>query len=239
MSETPSIDVRRADTRFHTDLGWLDSHHSFSFGHHFDPANTGHGLLVVSNDDTVTPARGFGAHPHRDMEIVSWVLDGALEHHDSEGNRGVITPGLIQRMSAGTGIVHAEMNASAEEPVHFLQMWVVPDRVGIPSSYEELDVRDRLAAGGLVTVASGQGVDGAISLHQRDAALLVGQLDPGEEVELPDVPYVHAYVARGAVDLAGERLVRGDAVRLTAAGKVSVVSRDESELVVWAMTSTR
>ena len=121
------IDIRRADTRFHTEIDWLDSWHSFSFGNHYDPTNTHHGLLLVLNDDVIAPGGGFGTHPHRDMEIVTWVLDGALEHRDSEGNHGVISPGLAQRMSAGRGIRHSEVNASTTEPVHLLQMWVPPD----------------------------------------------------------------------------------------------------------------
>src|SRR3954470_20340344 len=124
---TPTIDVRPAASRDHTSIDWLDSRHSFSFGPHWNPANTGHGLLIVSNDDRVRAGSGFSTHPHRDMEIVTWVLDGELEHKDSEGNKGVLYPGLAQRMSAGTGIWHSEMNPSAEKDVHFIQMWVLPD----------------------------------------------------------------------------------------------------------------
>ena len=121
------IDIRRAATRPHTSIDWLDSWHSFSFGEHHDPKNVGHGLLIVSNDDTVAAGQGFGTHPHRDMEIVTWVLSGAVEHRDSEGNHSVIRPGLAQRMSAGTGIRHSERNPSDTEPAHFVQMWVLPD----------------------------------------------------------------------------------------------------------------
>ena len=142
-----AIDVRRATDRFHTDIGWLDSWHSFSFAGHFDAENTGHGLLIVCNDDTVAPGGGFSSHAHRDMEIVTWVLAGELEHEDSEGNSGVIYPGLAQRMSAGTGIVHSEMNHSRTEPVHFVQMWVVPDQRGVAPGYEQRDRNEALAAG--------------------------------------------------------------------------------------------
>ena len=124
---TPVVDVRRADQRFKTRISWLDSKHSFSFSSHWDPANTHHGLLLVNNDDVVTPGRGFETHPHRDMEIVTWVLRGSLVHQDSEGNRGIIYPGLAQRMSAGTGITHSEFNASKSEPVHLLQIWIMPE----------------------------------------------------------------------------------------------------------------
>src|SRR5215813_7784711 len=131
------VDIRRAATRDHTQLSWLDSWHSFSFGSHYDPDNTHHGLLLVSNDDRVRAGTGFSTHPHRDMEIVTWVLDGSLEHKDSEGNHGVIYPGLAQRMSAGTGIWHSEMNPSTAE-VHFVQMWVLPDTESIEPGYQQL-----------------------------------------------------------------------------------------------------
>src|SRR5213595_3262746 len=150
-----AVDVRRATDRFHTQIDWLDSWHSFSFGSHDDPANTHHGLLLVNNDDVIRAGRGFGTHSHSDMEIVTWVLDGELEHRDSTGTFGVIYPGLAQRMSAGHGIRHSEMNHSSTDPVHFVQMWVVPDTAGVDPGYEQLDVNDRLAAGGLVPVASG------------------------------------------------------------------------------------
>jgi quercetin 2,3-dioxygenase len=156
------IDIRPARSRFHTEIDWLDSWHSFSFSSHYDPANTHHGLLMVSNDDRVAPGTGFGTHPHRDMEIVTWVLEGALAHQDSAGHSGIITPGLAQRMSAGTGILHSEMNASDAEPVHFVQMWVVPDTEGVEPGYEQIDISERLDGGGLVPVASGQGHEGAV-----------------------------------------------------------------------------
>jgi redox-sensitive bicupin YhaK (pirin superfamily) len=130
------IDIRRSDQRFHTHINWLDSHHCFSFSGHYDPHNTHHGLLLVSNDDVVRPNTGFRTHPHQDMEIVTWVLDGELEHKDSEGHSGIIYPGLAQRMSAGTGIWHSEMNPHKDKNVHFIQMWVPPDTKGINPSYE-------------------------------------------------------------------------------------------------------
>jgi hypothetical protein len=231
-----TIDVRRSDERFHTRIGWLDSRHSFSFGHHHDPANTHHGLLLVSNDDRVAPASGFDTHPHRDMEIVTWVLAGRLEHKDSAGHHGVLYPGLAQRMSAGTGILHSERNPSDTEPVHFVQMWVVPDTNGVEPGYEQLDVNDALAAGGLVTVASGVPDDGAITIHQRDASLHVGRLGPGEVVAVPDAPHAHVFVAVGAVDLDGAgRLDTGDAARLTSGGSPTITAGPEgAEVLVWA-----
>jgi quercetin 2,3-dioxygenase len=230
---TPTIDRRLAESRFHTDIGWLDSWHSFSFGEHYDPNNTGHGLLIVSNDDRVAPAGGFGTHGHRDMEIVTWVLDGELEHRDSTGTQGVIYPGLAQRMSAGSGIRHSEMNHSSTLPVHFVQMWVVPDTQGIDPGYEQLDVNDRLAEGGLVPVASGRGHEGAIHIHQKGAVMWVGRLDEGETVTLPDAPFVHVFAARGSVRFGDTTLREGDAARLTDAGSVELTAVTDAEVIVW------
>jgi redox-sensitive bicupin YhaK (pirin superfamily) len=230
-----SIDIRRAGDRAHTQIGWLDSWHSFSFGNHYDPDNTHHGLLLVNNDDRVAPGAGFGTHAHRDMEIVTWVLEGRLAHRDSAGNDGVIEPGLAQRMSAGTGIQHSEMNASETEPVHFVQMWVLPDAKGYAPGYQEGSVAADLAGGSFVKVASGDG-DGAIHLNQRDAALHVARLRPDASVELPDAPHVHLFVAIGSADLeAAGPLGEGDAVRLTAAGARRVTAGPEgAEVIVWA-----
>ncbi len=175
------MDVRRADERFATRLPWLDSHHSFSFSRHYDPTNTHHGLLLVSNDDLVRAGTGFSTHPHQDMEIVTWVLSGELEHKDSAGHKGLIYPGLAQRMSAGTGIWHSEMNPSAGEDVHFVQMWVLPDTERIDPGYEQLDVNAELDKGGLVPIASGRGHDAAIAIRQRDAVLWGGRLAPATQ----------------------------------------------------------
>jgi redox-sensitive bicupin YhaK (pirin superfamily) len=235
-----TIDVRRRDQRFHTDAGWLDSHHSFSFSRHYDPDNTHFGLLLVNNDDVVHADTGFSTHPHRDMEIVTWVLSGELEHKDSEGNKGVLYPGLAQRMSAGTGIWHSEMNPSRDESVHFVQMWVVPDTERINPGYEQLDIGADLDRGGLVPVASGRGHDAAISIRQRHAALYAARLQPGQSVALPDAPFVHLFVPRGAVVLDGAgALAEGDAVRLTGAGGPSITAaEDGAEVLVWEMHAT-
>jgi quercetin 2,3-dioxygenase len=232
---TTSIDIRRAGDRAHTQIGWLDSWHSFSFGNHYDPDNTNHGLLLVNNDDRVVGGGGFGTHAHRDMEIVTWVLSGALAHRDSGGNEGVIEPGLAQRMSAGTGITHSEMNASATEPVHFVQMWVLPDAKGYEPGYQEGSVAAELVGGTLVKVASGDG-DGAIHVNQRDAALHVARLTADGSVELPDAPHVHLFVAIGSADLEGAgSLGEGDAVRLVGAGARRVTAGPEgAEVIVWA-----
>ncbi len=228
------IDVRRAGERFHTAIDWLNSWHSFSFSSHYDPANVGHGLLLVSNDDRVAPGQGFGAHAHRDMEIVTWVLEGALAHQDSAGHSGIITPGIAQRMSAGTGIQHSEMNAKSDEPVHFVQMWVTPDTEGIDPGYEQVDIGDRLDSGELVAVASGQGHEGAVHLHQRDAVLWAARLDEGESVTIPSALHVHVFVARGSAHLVTD-LSEGDAVRLTDEPEHELTATaDDTEILVWA-----
>jgi redox-sensitive bicupin YhaK (pirin superfamily) len=230
-----TVDIRRADERFHTQLSWLDSRHSFSFGHFYDPANTHHGLLLVSNDDRVRAGTGFGTHAHADMEIVTWVLSGQLEHADSEGNHGELYPGLAQRMSAGTGIHHSEMNPSRTEDVHFVQMWVPPDTNGLPPGYEQRDVNDELAKGGLRPIASGQGHEGAITIHQRAAVLWGGRLEPGEVVAVPEDPFVHVFVAVGSARLGNDALETGDAVRLTDERGLELTAADEgAEVLIWA-----
>ncbi len=239
-TRTPVVDVRRADERFVTRLPWLDSHHSFSFSRHYDPANTHHGLLLVSNDDVVRAGTGFSTHPHQDMEIVTWVLSGELEHKDSAGHKGLIYPGLAQRMSAGTGIWHSEMNPSAGEDVHFVQMWVLPDTERIDPGYEQLDVNAELEKGGLVPIASGRGHDAAIAIRQRDAVLWGGRLAPGEVVSVPDSRFAHVFVARGDVALEGPDgvLHAGDAARLTGAGAPTLVADadgDGAEVLIWEM----
>ncbi len=228
------IDVRHAKDRFHTDIGWLDSWHSFSFGNHYDPDNVGHGLLLVNNDDRVAAGGGFGTHAHRDMEIVTWVLAGALAHQDSAGHSGIITPGVAQRMSAGRGIQHSEMNASTDEPVHFLQMWVRPDTNGIEPGYEQVDISDRLVPGALVPVASGQGHEGAVHLHQADAVLWAARLDEGQTITVPAALHVHVFVARGSAHLTVD-LDEGDAVRLTDEPEQELTATSpDTEVLIWA-----
>ena len=242
----PQVDIRRADDRFKTRIGWLDSKHSFSFSRHYAPDNTHHGLLLVNNDDIVLPGQGFETHPHRDMEIVTWVLAGSLVHQDSTGTAGVIYPGRAQRMSAGTGILHSEKNdswtlgeARHDEPVHFVQMWVVPDEAGITPGYEQVEIEDELLRGGLVPVASGlDRHDGAaaIRIRNRYAALHAARLGVDQSIELPEAPYLHLFVPRGTVDLEGAgTLVEGDAVRLTASGGQRVTALEPAEILVWEM----
>ena len=245
----PAVDIRRAGDRFKTRLSWLDSKHSFSFSRHYDPLNTHHGLLLVNNDDVVRPGTGFETHPHQDMEIVTWVLQGSLVHQDSEGHTGVIYPGLAQRMSAGTGILHSEKNDSwrlagqtHSDPVHFVQMWVVPDESGITPGYEQLEIDHELLSGSLVPVASGMPKhDGAaaIRIKNRYAALHAARLQPGQSVRLPDAPYLHLFVPRGSVTLEGAGpLSAGDAVRFTATGGQQVTATEPAEILVWEMHAT-
>jgi len=237
---TPQIDIRRADDRFKTKISWLDSNHSFSFGQHYDPANTHHGLLLVSNDDIIKAGTGFSTHPHRDMEIVTWVLNGEVEHKDSQGNKGIIYPGLAQRMSAGTGIWHSEMNAKTDKDVHLVQMWVVPDTESINPGYEQLDINPQLAKGGLVPIASGRGHNAAIKIRQKGAVLWGGRLRPGETVKLPETTYLHVYIAKGNVELEGAGMLKaGDAVRLTgsAAPKLTADPKTGAEVLIWEMAS--
>ena len=242
------VNLRRAGQRFATRTSWLDSRHSFSFGQHYDPTNTHFGLLLVSNDDVVAPGTGFETHPHRDMEIVTWVLDGSLVHEDSRGHNGVIYPGLAQRMSAGRGILHSEKNdswrltgqAPDDTPVHFVQMWVLPDEGGITPGYQQLDVGAELAGGDLVVVASGRpehSDSAAIRIHQKDAALLVARIGPGASVALPDAPYVHVYVAKGSATLEGAGVLgAGDSARVLAAQGQQLTAADTgAEVLLWQM----
>jgi hypothetical protein len=235
-----TVEVRRAASRRSTSADDLVSRHSFAFGPHYDPTNVGHGVLVAHNDDAVRAGAGYDTHPHRDLEILTWVLEGGLRHRDSEGNGGVVVPGLLQRLSAGSGVRHSEHHDPAYGPtVRFVQMWVLPDEPGLPPSYAQCDVGPALAGGGLVPVASGRpglAVDAAVPVHNRDATLHVARLADAATVELPDAPYLHVFVARGSVDLEGAgRLEEGDAVRLTGAGGVRASAAGPCEVLVWEM----
>jgi len=231
-----TIEIRNAADRGETQIGWLDSRHCFSFGSYVDQTNTGHGLLLVSNDDRVAPATGFGTHGHSDMEIITWVLSGEVEHSDTLGNHGIIGPGLAQRMTAGRGIRHSEQNPSPDVEAHFVQMWVPPDTVGLEPSYEQQDVTELLNAGGFVAIAGGIGSGAVIHINQSDAVMSVGRLKPDETVSLPVAVHVHVFVALGAGKLNGHNaLEQGDAVRLTNEAAQAVTAGPEgAELIVWA-----
>lgn len=230
--------IHRSTDRFVTTIDWLHGRHSFSFGPHHDPQNTHHGLLLVNNEDVVKPGTGFRTHPHQDMEIVTWVLEGELEHKDTLGNTGIIYPGLAQRMSAGTGIWHSEMNPSGGQSAHFVQMWVVPDTERITPAYEQLDITAQITKGGLVPLASGRGHNAAIAIRQKDAVLWVGRLKPAETLTVPDARFVHVFVPKGSADLEGTgRLAAGDSARLTAAGDRRLVAdaATGAEVLIWEM----
>ncbi len=226
------LTLRKAGERGHADHGWLDSFHTFSFADYHDPSHMGFRTLRVINDDTVAPGRGFGSHPHRDMEIVSYVLDGALAHRDSTGTGSVIRPGDVQRMSAGSGVVHSEHNASATEPVHFLQIWLIPSQRGLPPGYEQRTFPAEERAGRLRLVASPDGREGSLTIH-ADASLYAGVLDAGQTAELPLAPGRHAWVhvARGAARVNGQDLGAGDGLALSDEPRVSIEGRGGEVLV--------
>jgi redox-sensitive bicupin YhaK (pirin superfamily) len=226
------ITVRPSEARGHAERGWLDSRHTFSFADYHDPAHMGFRSLRVINEDRVQPGRGFPPHSHRDMEIVTYVLSGSLEHKDSLGNGSVIRHGEVQRMTAGTGVTHSEYNPSPAEPVHFLQIWILPERSGLPASYEQraLDA----GSGRLRLVASPDGRDGSLVVHQ-DAALLAARLGAGERVEHPLRAERHAWVqvAAGAVDVNGTALRQGDGAAISDESQLVLRATEPSEVLLF------
>jgi redox-sensitive bicupin YhaK (pirin superfamily) len=228
------ITLRPANERGHANHGWLDSYHSFSFADYYDPKHMGFRALRVINEDRVQPGRGFGTHPHRDMEIVSYVLEGGLEHRDSLGTGSVIRPGDVQRMSAGTGVKHSEFNTSQTELVHFLQIWLLPTKAGIEPSYEQKTFADSSLEGGLRVVASPDGRDGALTIHS-DAVLYAGRLDTGNEAKLPIAAGRHAWVqvVRGKLRLNGKDVSAGDGAALSDEGSVELTALAPSEVLVF------
>jgi redox-sensitive bicupin YhaK (pirin superfamily) len=218
------ITIRKRDDRGHFDHGWLNTYHTFSFADYHDPAFMGFRSLRVINEDRVTPAVGFGTHGHRDMEIVSYVLEGELEHHDNMGNGSIIKPGDVQRMSAGTGVMHSEKNPSPDTPVHFYQIWILPDRRGITPSYEQKTFTEEERSGRLRLVASPDGREGSVSIHQ-DVALysaIVGDDQPAVTYELQPNRYGWLQVARGEVELNGQKLAAGDGAAITAEPRLTI-----------------
>jgi redox-sensitive bicupin YhaK (pirin superfamily) len=228
------ITVRRSQDRGQYDHGWLDTRHTFSFAGYHDPRHMGFRVLRVINEDRVRPGQGFGTHPHRDMEIVSYVLSGALEHRDSMGNGSTIRPGEVQRMSAGTGVLHSEFNPSASEPVHFLQIWILPERPGLAPGYEQKRFPDEEKRGRLRLLASSDGRDGSVTIHQ-DARILAAALEDGEEVRHALAPGRHAWVqvTRGEVELGGERLAAGDGAALSGEAAATVRGRSTAEVLLF------
>ena len=230
------LTIRKAADRGRADFGWLDSRHTFSFGEYHDPAHMGFGPLRVINDDRVAPGGGFPTHPHRDMEIVTYVLDGALEHKDSLGTGSVIRPGEVQRMSAGTGIRHSEYNASKVNPVHFLQIWVVPEKKGLPPGYEQKSFGAEEKRGRLRLVGSRDGRDGSLVIH-RDVDLYATLLAKGDGVTHTTAPGRAAWVqvARGTVKLNGAVLEAGDGVALEHAGTLALEGTSDAEVLLFDM----
>lgn len=227
------ISLRPAEQRGHAQFGWLDSYHSFSFGDYQDPAHMGFRALRVINEDRVEPGRGFGTHPHRDMEIISYVLEGALEHKDSMGTGSTIVPGDVQRMTAGTGVTHSEFNHSKAEPVHFLQIWILPERARLAPSYEQKRFSEEERQGKLRCVAARDGEGGAVTVHQ-DVALYAGLLARGERVT-HNVQRGHAWVqvARGAVTLNGTALKEGDGAAVTDEKELAIEATADAEILVF------
>ena len=219
------LTIRNATDRGHADHGWLDSHHTFSFADYHDPQHMGFLALRVINDDRVAPGRGFDAHPHRDMEIISYVLEGALAHKDSTGTGAVIRPGDVQRMSAGTGVVHSEHNASRDQPVHFLQIWIQPAKLGNAPSYEQTTFPDADKRGRLRLVASPDGREGSITIG-ADARIYAGVFERGErgELAIADDRHVWVQVARGALRVNEREVSEGDGVALSNERRVQIES---------------
>ncbi|MEZ5852323.1 MAG: pirin family protein [Hyphomicrobiaceae bacterium] len=228
------ITIRKAEDRGHTNFGWLDSRHTFSFGRYHDPKHMGFGPLRVINDDRVAGGGGFPAHPHADMEIISYVLDGALAHEDSLGTGSLIRPGDVQRMSAGTGIRHSEFNASKTEPVHLLQIWIMPERTGLNPEYEQKAFPDAEKHGRLRLLGSRGGRDGSLTIHQ-DADLYATLLGKGETVTHAIAPGRGGWVqvARGAIKLNDQLLVEGDGAAVTASGDLTIEGMSDAELLLF------
>ena len=224
---------RPADARGHANHGWLDSHHTFSFAGYYDPKHLGFGPLLVINEDRVAPGRGFGPHPHRNMEIISYVLDGALEHRDSMGTGSVIRPGEVQYMSAGTGVVHSEMNHSREEPVHFLQIWIVPDAGGGEPKYDQREFPREERINRLRLLASGDGSGGSIRIGQ-DARLYgsIVEASKSVDVEIAAGRSLWLHVARGLAHADGTTLSTGDGASLVGPAKLTITADEETELLV-------
>lgn len=228
------IEVRKAAQRGQADHGWLQSQHTFSFGHYRDPQQQGFSDLLVINDDRVQPSRGFGTHGHRDMEIFSYVLDGALEHKDSMGTGSVIRPGDVQMMSAGSGVQHSEFNHSADAPVHFLQIWIVPNERGAEPRYQQVHFAPADKRGRLRQIISPEGADGALLVRQ-DARVYAGLFD-GDEADALEVGpdrHVYVHVARGSVEVNGKRLSEGDGARIRHAGSLQVAKGGDAEVLVF------
>jgi quercetin 2,3-dioxygenase len=234
LEEKTMIRLRKARDRGHADHGWLDTHHTFSFASYYDPAHMGFRSLRVMNEDRVTPGRGFGVHSHQDMEIVSYVLEGALEHKDSMGNGEVLRPGEFQRISAGTGIAHSEFNPSKSEPTHFYQIWLLPESNGLSPSYEQKRFDDPELRNTLRLVASRDGENGSLTIHQ-DARIYLSKLDAGRTVEFTIARGRHAWlqVLRGGVTLNGKTMQTSDGVAVSNEATLTVSATSDTEIMLF------
>ncbi|HYD63561.1 MAG TPA: pirin family protein [Noviherbaspirillum sp.] len=233
------LQIRRAEDRGHANHGWLNSHHTFSFAGYYDREQMGWGPLRVINDDTVDAQEGFPTHSHKDMEIISYVLEGALEHKDTIGTGSVIRPGDVQMMEAGTGIAHSEFNASVTEPVHFLQIWVIPKFAGLEPSYQQRHFSDEEKRGKFRLVVSKEGQEGALRIHQ-DMSMYAGLFDGGETAEWTLDPsrlaYVH--VARGAITINGSRLAAGDGLKIAGEPRLDFKDGEKAEVLLFDLPPT-
>ncbi len=231
------IEVRKADQRGHANHGWLNAYHSFSFADYYDPQHMGYGSLRVINEDRVQPGKGFGTHGHRDMEIITYILEGALEHKDSMGNGSVIRPGDVQRMSAGTGVRHSEFNPSQSEPVHLLQIWIEPDAAGIQPGYEEKRFDAASKRGRLLLIASRDGRDGSVTIHQ-DAAVYAGLFDGAESAafQLAQARRAYVHVARGHLSVNGKQLSAGDAMKVSGESRITFEGGDNAEILLFDLS---
>lgn len=228
------ITRRPAEARGRTNAGWLDSRHTFSFNRYYDPRHTGFRDLLVINEDFVAPAMGFGSHSHRDMEIISYVLEGAVEHKDSMGNTSVIRPGEVQRMSAGTGVTHSEYNPSPRERTHFLQIWIAPEREGMKPSYEQREFSSEGSRGRFRLLASRAGRDGSVTVHQ-DVELYDAQLAAGEGVTYTLKPGRHAWlqVLKGSLTVNGVELKTGDGAAISEEEELKIHAAEQAELLLF------
>ncbi|MBN9276405.1 MAG: pirin family protein [Hyphomicrobium sp.] len=231
-----ALALRKSEERGKANFGWLDSKHSFSFGHYYDPAHMGFGPLRVINEDRVAPGGGFPTHPHSNMEIISYVLEGALEHKDSIGTGSVIRPGDVQRMTAGSGVRHSEFNASKTEPVHFLQIWIIPEKEGLKPSYEQKSFSTEEKRGQLRLIGSRDGRDGSVTIHQ-DVSLYATVLKAGDAIThtIAEGRGAWVQVARGAAKLNGTELKAGDGVAVGQSGALTLEGVDDGEVLLFDM----
>jgi quercetin 2,3-dioxygenase len=228
------ITIRRADERGHTEIDWLDSYHTFSFGDYYDPDNMGFGVLRVINDDRVRPGKGFGTHGHRDMEIITYILQGELQHKDSMGNGSIIRPGDVQRMTAGTGVMHSEFNPSQDSVVWLLQIWILPERQGLTPGYEQRTYPLAQRKDTLKLVASRDGADGSVKINQ-DARLFAAVLEPDRQIHHEGAAGRRSWlhVARGGVSLQGEPLCEGDGAAITGGPRLTIRADAASEILLF------